>query len=497
MKTKTTALLLCLALAGSVSGRLTEESVRRFLEQRDSVIVANDADAILALFATNAALSVSDSALEGMDYSISLVHYMDLFSDSSKQEHISYKTIPKQITVADNGQEAEIETEALRTTCSVTGKRILHSVDRESIRITLVDGIPKIRALKQTRTKKTLVEDELAKRIMALVESGEPVTRDQAIELLEEMGGQLREREIDNQRLVTVRSPHFDPFGNEFPAIGSCIPDITKLSLGTRSCITDDGLRYIARMKNLQGLELLGAGITDTGIAQLTGLKNLKQLMLMDTSCTDAGLKHISRIHTLDNLFLGGNYTDEGLVHLADLPNLKQLMLFSPWISDETIHILSNMEQLEMLSISSAPVTDAALEHLTKLKNLKMLRLYESEVTYPAITRFQKEHPEINVGPEALVDPCQDSRRRIDYAKRRWAKKTKAPHGARPSEADLVPYIFSDGFFDGPLPTSIDALRCQGEGVFSINSIGQSASCSIHGAERRPRTARQNRKETR
>lgn len=489
MKTTLIILLLTAAACCVRAGQLTEESVRQFLEHRDKTIVANDRDAIAALFETNAVLAISGSTFEGMDYKVSLVHYMGMFGEKSKQEYIDYKTMPRRITVADDEQVAEVESVTEETTRSVTRKRIMHSADSESIQIALVDGIPKIRKLKQVRIRKTLEKDELAKRCLTLAESEESITREQAVELLEETGGQLREQEVDGRKLLHVRSPIYDPFGDEFPAIGSCIPGITKLSMGSRSCVTDAGLPYIARMNSLQGLDLMGAGITDAGIAQLTGLNNLKQLMLVGTVITDDGLEHITRIQSLENLFLGGNYTDAGLIHLANLPDLKQVTLFSPRITDEGISILSNLENLEMVSVSSAPITDTALEHLAKLKKLKTLKLQGSRISHAAITRFQKEHPEINVGPAALMDPCKDSRHRIDYAKRRWAKKENASPRAQPSGADLVPYIFSDGFFSDPLPSSIDALKCQEGGVFSINSMDQSASCSIHGTEKPPRRA--------
>ncbi len=55
MKMKPLALLLSMTLAGSVSGQLTEESVRQLFEQRDKAISRNDTDALAAQFETYAA----------------------------------------------------------------------------------------------------------------------------------------------------------------------------------------------------------------------------------------------------------------------------------------------------------------------------------------------------------------------------------------------------------------------------------------------------------
>ena len=90
---------------------------------------------------------------------------------------------------------------------------------------------------------------------------------------------------------------------------------ITSVNLqGTQ--VTDDDLKKIAGLKNLESLNLTRTRVTDTGLKELAGLKNLKHLHLNWTAVTDVGLKEIAGFETLEQLDLQGTQVSGvGLKH--------------------------------------------------------------------------------------------------------------------------------------------------------------------------------------
>src|SRR5262249_9819965 len=64
-------------------------------------------------------------------------------------------------------------------------------------------------------------------------------------------------------------------------------PDVKVLELGGSKHLTDDGIRHLARMPQLESLDLFGTAITDRGLDVLRQLPNLRSLSLAWTYVTD------------------------------------------------------------------------------------------------------------------------------------------------------------------------------------------------------------------
>ncbi len=92
---------------------------------------------------------------------------------------------------------------------------------------------------------------------------------------------------------------------------------------GTRT--TDEGLKHLAGLSNLERLHLERTGISDGGMAHLVGLTGLEYLNLYGTDITDAGLAHLGSMPKLQRLYVWQTgVTDEGCNSLArSLPDLK------------------------------------------------------------------------------------------------------------------------------------------------------------------------------
>ena len=93
-------------------------------------------------------------------------------------------------------------------------------------------------------------------------------------------------------------------FGNaELAALKPVESHIAWLDLA-RSKVTDEGMKIVSRMKQLEQLHLENTSITDAGVARLAGLTELDYLNLYGTKITDASLAHLSDMRNLRKLYL-------------------------------------------------------------------------------------------------------------------------------------------------------------------------------------------------
>ena len=84
--------------------------------------------------------------------------------------------------------------------------------------------------------------------------------------------------------------------------------------------LTDAGLRRLATLDRLTLLRFASPDVTDAGIAALPDLPRLKFLHLMGVPITDAGLVSVAAIGTLESFYLdGGKATDAGLSRLLSV----------------------------------------------------------------------------------------------------------------------------------------------------------------------------------
>lgn len=99
-------------------------------------------------------------------------------------------------------------------------------------------------------------------------------------------------------------------------------------------------------LRNLFGIDFFNAvvrlnldstDVSDGELALLEGVPQLLWLNLFNTGITDSGLEHLSRLHRLQRLELGGavKITDVGLEHLKGLMQLHQVYLGGTQVTDE------------------------------------------------------------------------------------------------------------------------------------------------------------------
>ncbi|HTE46399.1 MAG TPA: hypothetical protein VK636_14190, partial [Gemmatimonadaceae bacterium] len=177
---------------------------------------------------------------------------------------------------------------------------------------------------------------------------------------------------------------------------------ITTLNLDGSKGLTDDGVKFLARLPALKHLDLSGTSVTDRGLAVLRDLPALETLRLVMTRVTDAGMVHLSACDRLKRVELmwtatgdgairalagkraltqfasGNGVTDAGLAMLGELPAFKM------WHGGE--------QEMALLSYDASPnrlllrgsFTDRGMEYFRGLDGLFALNLDASELSVTA-----------------------------------------------------------------------------------------------------------------
>jgi internalin A len=122
-------------------------------------------------------------------------------------------------------------------------------------------------------------------------------------------------------------------------------------------------------------VNLRGSWISDVEMMELARLPDLERLDLSHTRISDEGmlnLKPAPKIRDL-KLFYSEWITDQGMTAIKQWKHLKRLDLRGTRISDGTLEVVSGLTGIEALDIAQTEVTDIGLENLITLINLREL----------------------------------------------------------------------------------------------------------------------------
>ena len=142
--------------------------------------------------------------------------------------------------------------------------------------------------------------------------------------------------------------------------------------------ITNEGLKSVGQLVNLESLALCVPRITGAGMAHLDGLKHLKFLCLTRSEVGDDGMRSVGGHTTLQRLDLGRHVTRKGLDELVRLTSLDELKI-NRYLKDDDLIPIGQMTNLG--SLRSGPalyVTDEGLRHIKTLTRLRSLDLTEA-----------------------------------------------------------------------------------------------------------------------
>lgn len=155
--------------------------------------------------------------------------------------------------------------------------------------------------------------------------------------------------------------------------------DTTENTIGPRRQLSDrewDELIGVMKERRITALEANGL-MTDAVLARIAELDHVTALGLGGSrQLTDAGLLHLARMPQLQNLDLseypGGKLTDRGLEVLRHLPNLRTFdMTWQRGITDAGVANLRFCDQLERVNLMGSPTGDGAIEALQAKPKLR------------------------------------------------------------------------------------------------------------------------------
>jgi len=150
--------------------------------------------------------------------------------------------------------------------------------------------------------------------------------------------------------------------------------------------------------------------MTDTILGKLANLDHVTHLRLGGSrELTDDGLLQLARMPQLQLLDLseypGGKLTDRGLEVLRHLPNLREFeMTWQSGISDVGVRNLRSCDQLERVNLMGSPTGDGAIEALQGKCRLRQFST--GRLTTDAGLRFLQNFPLLKQWPEPATGNC-------------------------------------------------------------------------------------------
>ena len=192
--------------------------------------------------------------------------------------------------------------------------------------------------------------------------------------------------------LTTLNSTGF--ISDDDLRIISELDQITSLNLDGSKLLTDNGLRYLARMPQLReltlagqitdsGLEVLGQlrqlrvfkmywhnDITDSGIAYLRNCDHLEEVDLLGCNTGDGAIAALANKPKLCRFKTGRNVTDDGLALLHEFPAFKS------WPGEEPKFGLTSFSAEPTNLLIDGIFTRKGLNHLRGLDGLVGLSFF-------------------------------------------------------------------------------------------------------------------------
>jgi hypothetical protein len=183
------------------------------------------------------------------------------------------------------------------------------------------------------------------------------------------------------------------------------LTDLQFLMIGPcKPAPTDAMLSHVARLHELETLQVRPSDFTGEGMAQLKGLSKLRDLHLGRVTNLDAAWEHLQALPSLEGMSFvafseggddfaagrapppgkfaklksvqfSGKLTRAGYEQLLHMPQLEDLGLFWPAAPDEVLTVVARIPKLRYLRFRSHRVTDLGLAALGEASELEMLSL--------------------------------------------------------------------------------------------------------------------------
>jgi Leucine-rich repeat (LRR) protein len=168
---------------------------------------------------------------------------------------------------------------------------------------------------------------------------------------------------------------YIDPVDEDLAHVAR-LRHLKSIDFQTSPKLTDDALRCLGRLPQLERLTISGGQYTAAGFKHLAGLRHLKKLGLVSwqrsapsTPLTDPLVTWLGSERAIE-------VTDQDMAEIGQLTELEELRLASILVTDVGLAHLSALANLKTLELGATNITTAGFEHLAKLQNLQQVKLY-------------------------------------------------------------------------------------------------------------------------
>lgn len=168
------------------------------------------------------------------------------------------------------------------------------------------------------------------------------------------------------------------------------IDNLTVLRLGSE--ITDEELKTIGQLTDLQQLVLRSPKVTEAGFTHLSKLPKLESFSVIggDIQVNKNCLEHLAKIEELRGLSIIDIPLEENaLVSLSEMTHLTSLSLRGTSIGDFTMRQIIHLDQLEELDIAKTEVTNAGAAAIAQIDGLRRLYIQHTRMTEDGLRQLR------------------------------------------------------------------------------------------------------------
>lgn len=165
-------------------------------------------------------------------------------------------------------------------------------------------------------------------------------------------------------------------------AVLSHLPALRDFEMTWTRGVTDAGLANLESCDQLERVDVMG---TMTGDGVLAAVQRLPHLHTLYTGrlVTDAGLERLPTYRALATVLIDGPFTNDGLLHVARMPHLRDLELFwhATTITASGLRHLVDVATLERIGADGQISDDAAMAIYGRMPALRRLKIQETTAT--------------------------------------------------------------------------------------------------------------------
>lgn len=212
----------------------------------------------------------------------------------------------------------------------------------------------------------------------------------------------IRDNKLPGRPVVTldIRDP-----GHPIPpaalALLRQLPSVRRV-LGHTMRLDDGHVPYLLSLPQLEEVSLVGALVTNRALFQLSKHPSLRAVTLFGCSCvTDKGVRQLARSKSLERLSLEdmGRITDRAFSprSLAAGPRLKSIEVTGTNITDEGVRFICAIKTLESLDIRRTDISPRCLRFLSGAMRLKTVYAEGTLLTQDEVVKALGKNSRVRV----------------------------------------------------------------------------------------------------